>query len=305
MEFSKPGLTVGLACVGTALLAMLGGDRRDVNGGPEAAAPPSDAYTAAEPSRVSQPAPASMLGQKAASDAGCPELPLAPQVTAQLQPKPPPAEIIRSSAPLRPKPRPEVDVAPENVAAPRPRPRDPVAEVVARGRTEWPRLGDPSEAPVAELAARRARLLERAESLVEAPPRSLRNATALTCLAVSVYHEARNQPDLGQHAVAAAILRRAEIPHRWEDTVCEVVQPIQFSYLAPDLGFAEIDEPEAWREAVAVAVSTLLHGPHPDLAKADHYHRLDVDPAWNKPMKVVARVADHVFFRDPRSQRIE
>ena len=144
-----------------------------------------------------------------------------------------------------------------------------------------------------------------AGSLVEAPPRTLRNATALTCLAVSIYHEARNQPELGQHAVAAVILRRAEIPHRWEDTVCEVVRPIQFSYLTADLTFAEIDEPAAWREAVAIAVSTLLDGPHPDLAKADHYHRFDIAPAWNETMEVVARVADHVFFRDPRSQRIQ
>ena len=144
-----------------------------------------------------------------------------------------------------------------------------------------------------------------AESLVEAPPRTLRSATSLTCLAVSVYHEARNQPDLGPHAVAAVILRRAEDPHRWEDTICEVVRPIQFSYPAPDLSFAELVEPAAWREAVAIAVATLLQGPHPDLAKADHYHRLDVDPAWNETMEVVARVADHVFFRDPRSRRIE
>ena len=147
--------------------------------------------------------------------------------------------------------------------------------------------------------------MSEAKSLVEAPPRTLRNATALTCLAVSVYHEARNQPDLGQHAVAAVILRRAEVPHRWEDTICQVVRPIQFSYLAPDLTFAEIGEPAAWRAAVAIAVDTLLQGPHPDLAKADHYHRVDVDPAWNETMEVVARVADHVFLRDPRSRRIE
>ena len=43
------------------------------------------------------------------------------------------------------------------------------------------------------------------------------------CLAKNIYFEAKNQPLIGQLAVAIVVMNRVE-DHRFPDTVCEVVQ---------------------------------------------------------------------------------
>ena len=75
---------------------------------------------------------------------------------------------------------------------------------------------------------------------------------------------------------------------------------MQFSYLTPDRRFAEITDLHAWRRAVAIAAETLINGPNQRLAGADHYHAVEVAPAWNEEMVVVARIDDHVFLQDRR-----
>lgn len=141
------------------------------------------------------------------------------------------------------------------------------------------------------------RLDAEAAALVAAPPASFAGLGALGCIAVSIYHEARNQPATGQYAVGSVILTRAATPGRWGDTACAVVQPVQFSYLTPDRQFAPITEPEAWALAVRIAAQVLRDGPSPALQGADHYHATYVWPAWNERMTAVGRIADHVFWR--------
>ena len=46
---------------------------------------------------------------------------------------------------------------------------------------------------------------------------------ALVCLALNIYHEARDQPFIGQVAVAQVVMNRVDDP-RYPDTVCEVVE---------------------------------------------------------------------------------
>ena len=186
---------------------------------------------------------------------------------------------------VRPIPRPRLGLAAESGGLPRPRPR-PGAEEGDRGMV-WP--GGP---------AQRGALLTEAAALVERRPTSLRNASALTCLAVSIYHEARDQPLLGQQAVAAVILRRVQLS-RWGDTICAVVQPSQFSYLSKDYSFPPIVERAAWRQALTVAIQALVDGPTPLVADADHYHATYVSPSWGQQMEEVRRIGGHVFYRDP------
>ena len=47
--------------------------------------------------------------------------------------------------------------------------------------------------------------------------------SAITCMAVAIYFEARNQPIAGQLAVAHVISNRVASRH-YPDTVCEVIQ---------------------------------------------------------------------------------
>lgn len=140
-------------------------------------------------------------------------------------------------------------------------------------------------------------LRREAEALRNRPPRDFSGQTDLICIAVSIYHEARNQPRDGQAAVASVILNRAANPDRWGRTPCEVVAPVQFSYLRPDRGFARIRNMRSWNEAVEIAAEVLLRGPDPTLNGADHYHATYVDPSWNRAMDRVVRIDDHIFWK--------
>lgn len=143
----------------------------------------------------------------------------------------------------------------------------------------------------------RADILREVAALWNNPPKDFSNETDLICIAVSIYHEARNQPRDGQAAVATVILNRAANPDRWGWTPCQVVAPVQFSYLRPDRSFARIRNRRSWNEAVEIAAEKLLSGPDPALYGADHYHATYVDPPWNRSMDWVVRIDDHIFWR--------
>ena len=46
---------------------------------------------------------------------------------------------------------------------------------------------------------------------------------AITCLALNVYHEARNEPMNGMYAVASVVINRVQ-DDRWPNNVCAVVK---------------------------------------------------------------------------------
>lgn len=144
-------------------------------------------------------------------------------------------------------------------------------------------------------------LIAQATDLIPNPPRTLDGASGLACLAVTLYHEARDQPLVGRRAVAAVVLRRASEARRWGgETICDAVRPIQFSYLRSDSSFAPIVERHAWFEAISLAIETLSQGPLAYFAEADHYHTTEVHPSRAEGMTLVATIADHVFYREKR-----
>lgn len=141
-------------------------------------------------------------------------------------------------------------------------------------------------------------------SPIPLPPASLRNASDLSCVAVAIYHEARDQDDFGQRAVASVILQRAKLPHRWGATACATLDPTQFSFLTSRYDYPLIDDMEAWRKAVRVAARALVEGPMPELKGADHYHTTAVTPDWAPHMMRVRLIDDHIFYVDPRSSAL-
>ena len=138
---------------------------------------------------------------------------------------------------------------------------------------------------------------------IPSPPDSLRNASDLSCIAVAIYHEARDQEDFGQRAVASVIVQRAAIPGRWGDTACENIVPSQFSFLTSRYDYPPINDRKAWERAVRFAAQALLEGPMPELKGADHYHTTSVSPGWVPAMTRVRLIDDHVFYVDPRSSQ--
>ncbi|MCL6619411.1 cell wall hydrolase [Thermomonas hydrothermalis] len=122
------------------------------------------------------------------------------------------------------------------------------------------------------------------------------------CLSTTVYLEARNQPALGQQAVAEVALRRRD-SGLWGSTLCEVVTARrQFAptLLPPQTRLSNIT---AWTQAVSVALDSQHNWALPrDQRKlvvpgASHFaaHAL-VSPVWANAAQV-ATIGDHTFYK--------
>ncbi len=137
---------------------------------------------------------------------------------------------------------------------------------------------------------------------------------ALVCLALNIYHEARDQPFIGQVAVAQVVMNRVDDP-RYPDTVCEVVEqgptyswtddfPVrhrcQFSWFCD----GKSDKPRdntAWDQSLLIAHG-VMNGNLDDFVEgATHYHATYVWPEWAASKTPVVQINDHAFYRWERS----
>ena len=135
-------------------------------------------------------------------------------------------------------------------------------------------------------------------------------AEAIVCLALNVYHEAKNQSLAGQIAVAEVVMNRVDDP-RYPNNVCDVVKqgltykwkpsvPIrnqcQFSWYCD--GKSDIaKEKDAWQESVSVAKGVYYGYLDAYLEGATHYHAYYVNPSWAETKTYITRIDDHIFYR--------
>lgn len=123
------------------------------------------------------------------------------------------------------------------------------------------------------------------------------------CLACNIYHEARNQEEQGQLAVALVTVNRVLNP-RWSDSVCGVVwQEWQFSW-TNDGKSDKVRNFEKWEEAYTIANRVL--DAVTDGAKmvditgnAYYYHANYVKPKWAPLKQFTVAIQDHLFYTDP------
>ena len=133
---------------------------------------------------------------------------------------------------------------------------------------------------------------------------------AIVCLALNVYHEAKNQSFIGQVAVAQVVMNRVN-DHRYPNTVCEVVKqgltykwkphlPIknrcQFSWYCDGKSDTPL-EFEAWNTSVMVAENLLANVPPRLLEGATYYHATNVNPSWAKEKIFIKQIGDHLFYK--------
>jgi spore germination cell wall hydrolase CwlJ-like protein len=132
----------------------------------------------------------------------------------------------------------------------------------------------------------------------DAPVRPSReNTDALTCLALNVYWEARNQSAAGQLAVAQVTMNRVLDP-RYDDDVCDVVYDHkQFSWYWDGKSDTPTDG-KAWTTAYLVASAAMNGSGHVELQDVTHYHAVYIQPYWQDYMVKVAMIGDHVFYAD-------
>ena len=135
--------------------------------------------------------------------------------------------------------------------------------------------------------------------------------TALMCMALNMYHEAKNQSMLGQIAVGQVVMNRVE-DKRFPDNVCDVIteavtykgtdKPVlhkcQFSWYCD----GQKDEPDfdskEWWDAKEYASIVLSGTIMLDVTEgATHYHATYVRPAWAKTKTTTTRIDRHIFYR--------
>ena len=136
------------------------------------------------------------------------------------------------------------------------------------------------------------------------------------CLAENVYHEARNQPKVGQMAVMSVTLNRVNDP-RYPNTICGVTKqgptrpswkdetvmiPIkhrcQFSWYC-DGKSDRIHDMETFN-SIYLFTTGLVDGTMilKDVTEsATHYHADYVSPDWAKTKTKTIEIEDHIFYR--------
>lgn len=121
-----------------------------------------------------------------------------------------------------------------------------------------------------------------------------------TCLATTVYLEARSESTNGQLAVAEVALRRRD-RGLWGNTVCRVVTaPHQFAVTTIPGSF-EVDNLEAFQKAWEVAGKSISNWTLPLderrllVPHADHFATADVTPNWPHK-RPSTTIGEHTFY---------
>ena len=134
------------------------------------------------------------------------------------------------------------------------------------------------------------------------------------CLAKNIYFEARNEPFVGQFAVALVTLNRVH-DSAFPNTICEVVYEgihtasgfpksnrCQFSWYC-DGNSDEVRNQRAWKEVQKTANLAMIKYSKIKTEGLDYtegarfYHTFEVSPRWSKVYPKVGRIGDHIFYR--------
>jgi len=134
-------------------------------------------------------------------------------------------------------------------------------------------------------------------------------ADEVNCLALNIYHEARNQPFMGKLAVGFVTLNRVKSKD-FPNTVCGVVKqgfyynnnPIKnkchFSWWCD----GKSDKPkeyDAWEYTRALAFQLYYSSFFTlDITNgATHYHADYVNPYWAKDKEKLMQIKNHIFYK--------
>jgi N-acetylmuramoyl-L-alanine amidase len=129
------------------------------------------------------------------------------------------------------------------------------------------------------------------------PAASAGDEREVNCLALNVYHEARNQPLEGQLAVAHVTLNRLDDPS-FPSTICDVVfRSRHFSWTNDPAKRAELPrETVAWETARRVAEIALADRDGDPVQGSTYFHLVGVSPEWAASLQRIRQIGDHVFY---------
>ncbi len=129
-------------------------------------------------------------------------------------------------------------------------------------------------------------------------------ASEIHCLALTLYFEARGEPDLGKKAVGHVVLNRVA-DRRFPDSVCGVVRQggdkkryrCQFSWYCD----GQSDKPEnrrAWQRAKALAQKVFWGYDEDPTDGALWYHADYVSPSWRRAFTKGPTIGQHIFYTE-------
>lgn len=130
-------------------------------------------------------------------------------------------------------------------------------------------------------------------------------ASALLCLALNVYFEARGESLPGQQAVALVTLNRAKF---WKQDICTVVfSPAQFSWTTTHTTGGVLHREHhpagnAWFNAKMVALQTLHQFTQgKDFTNgALYFHSHEIQPRWAAEKHCPYQIDNHIFYQEAR-----
>jgi spore germination cell wall hydrolase CwlJ-like protein len=127
--------------------------------------------------------------------------------------------------------------------------------------------------------------------------------TALMCLALNIYFEARSEPIQGQIAIAEITLNRVASSD-FPNDICGVVlqenkDGCQFSWWCD----GKSDYPKehnSLRTSKAIAKLMLEEGEYISVVgeNATHYHNDEVYPYWADHLQRIRRIGKHIFYKE-------
>ena len=126
--------------------------------------------------------------------------------------------------------------------------------------------------------------------------------SALICLAMNIYHEARSEPIAGRVAVAEVTINRVESKY-YPNDVCAVVyqkgkKSCAFSWTCDNISDTPHEKKEFDR-AKRLARMVLLNkgNVHAVGKNVTHYHHKNIKPYWLTDVKKVKQVGNHIFYK--------
>ncbi len=129
----------------------------------------------------------------------------------------------------------------------------------------------------------------------------------IECLALTIYFEARGEPDEGKIAVGHVVMNRAQHP-LFPGEICGVVRQggieryrCQFTWWCD----GRSDRPHdwsAWERSKALARRVFWQDSTDPTAGALWYHAESVIPSWRDKLSLGPKIGRHIFYRPANNQ---
>lgn len=126
----------------------------------------------------------------------------------------------------------------------------------------------------------------------------------IECLALNIYHEARDQPLEGQIAVGLVTLNRTK-HNKFPNSICKVVYErtksngrkfCQFSWVCQKPRAPKSNDP-IWI-GIQQLSAKIINGEYPKLSnrysQVKYFHSTRINPKWKR--KRLAKIGQHVFY---------